>query len=649
MIRFKQICQWIKYSTSFLYCLAFMACQLSSQSVLKSPDGKIVLTYKLDAKGRLWYQLRKNDTLVLDSSRLGVLLSQTKFDDKLQVTFDSAYHGISDNYVMHNAKRKQNHYAANGLVLGLQNEEGQHCRIIFQLANDGLAFRYYFPNIKALTKVEKELTTYHLPTGSKAWLQPMAVAKTGWEHTNPSYEEHYEQEIPVGTAEKTGAGWIYPSLFKSGNNWLLITESALDSQYCATHLAAQSPNGVYQVAFPDSREEIVNDGILPRSDKAFYSPWRIVTVGNLATIIESTLGTDLAPPAMDTDSSFIKPGKASWSWINSKDDFITYDEQKRYIDFAANMKWQYCLIDVNWDTKIGYEKIAELSAYASRKGVGLILWYNSAGDWNTVKYTPKDKLLTHTDRQQEFKRLNEMGIKGIKVDFFGGDGQSVIRYYQEILKDAASYQLLVNFHGATLPRGWARTYPHLMTTEAVRGFEMVTFGQADADKEATHATMLPFTRNAFDPMDFTPMNLYKIQSSVQRKTSSAFELATSVLFLSGIQHYAESPEGMKHVSEDVQDFLRALPNSWDDVKFIDGYPGKYVIIARKSGDNWYIAGINGETEEKQLALNLSFIDGKQGALFTDGNGSELITHQTITATNKLPISMKGNGGFVMKF
>src|SRR5690606_17030037 len=264
-------------------------------------------------------------------------------------------------------------------------------------------------------------------------------------------------------------------------------------------------------------------------------------------------------------------------------------------------------IDVNWDTKIGYEKIAELSAYASRKGVGLILWYNSAGDWNTVKYTPKDKLLTHTDRQQEFKRLKEMGIKGIKVDFFGGDGQSVIRYYQEILEDAASYQLLVNFHGATLPRGWARTYPHLMTTEAVRGFEMVTFGQADADKEATHATMLPFTRNAFDPMDFTPMNLYKIQSSVQRKTSSAFELATSVLFLSGIQHYAESPEGMKHVSEDVQHFLRALPNSWDDVKFIDGYPGKYVIIARKSGDNWYIAGINGEMQEKQLALNLSFI------------------------------------------
>src|SRR5690606_4150226 len=342
MIRFKQIWNRIKYSTLFLYCLVFMACQSSSQSVLKSPDGQIVLTYKLDAKGRLWYQLRKNDTLVLDSSRLGILLSQTKFDEKLQVTFDSAYHGISDDYVMYNAKRKQNHYAANGLVLGLQNEEGQHCRIIFLVANDGLAFRYYFPNIKALTKGEKELTTFHLPTASKAWLQPMAVAKTGWEHTNPSYEEHYEQEIPVGTAEKTGAGWVYPSLFKSGNNWLLITEAALDSQYCATHLAAQSPNGVYQVAFPDSREEIVNDGILPRSDKAFYSPWRIVTVGNLATIIESTLGTDLAPPAMDTDSSFIKPGKASWSWINSKDDFITYDEQKRYIDFAANMKWQYC-------------------------------------------------------------------------------------------------------------------------------------------------------------------------------------------------------------------------------------------------------------------------------------------------------------------
>lgn len=638
----------IKYS--LLVCiLSFFACQPDKQSILKSPDGQLVLKYKLDEKGQVWYQLYKNDTVVIDSSRLGVILSQSNFNEKLQVMSDSLYQEIKDDYVMLNAKRKHNQYRANGLVLKLQNDERKQCHIIFQLANDGLAFRYYFPDINELTKVEKELTTYHLPVGSKAWLQPIAVAKTGWEHTNPSYEEHYEQEIPVGAAEKTGAGWIYPALFKSGPNWLLITEAALDSQYCATRLAAQSPNGIYQVAFPDSREEIVSDGILPRSDKAFYSPWRIVTVGSLGTLVESTLGTDLAPPAKEIDSSFVKPGKASWSWVNSKDDFITYDEQKRYIDFAASMKWQYCLIDVDWDTKIGYEKIAELSRYASQKGVGLILWYNSAGDWNTVKYTPKDKLLSHADRQKEFARLNEMGIKGIKVDFFGGDGQSVIRYYQEILADAATHQLLVNFHGATLPRGWARTYPHLMTAEAVRGFEMVTFGQADADKEATHATMLPFTRNAFDPMDFTPMNLYKIPTDVQRKTSSAFELATSVLFLSGIQHFAESPEGMGHVSDEVRNFLRSLPNNWDDVKFIDGYPGRYAVIARKSGKSWYVAGINGETQKRQLTLNLSFIDGQEGELFLDGNGSELITHQTITATNKLPISMKGNGGFVMKF
>ncbi|WP_134090240.1 glycoside hydrolase family 97 protein [Olivibacter sp. XZL3] len=641
--------KWVKLGILFVSSLLHWACTSSSNAVLKSPDGSLSLTYQLDDKGQLWYQLSRNDTIVLDSSQLGAVLSEADFSEKLKLTSDSLYEGISDDYVMLNAKRKQNHYRANGLVLKLQNEAGRRCDIIFQLANDGLAFRYFFADIGRSTKVEKELTSYHLPAGSKAWLQPVAIAKSGWEQTNPSYEEHYEQDIPVGTPEKTGTGWVYPSLFKSGNSWLLITEAALDSSYCATRLAAQSPGGIYRVAFPDSKEEITKDGVLPHSDKPFYSPWRVVTVGGLSTLVESTLGTDVASPAKGEIPAFVKPGKAAWSWINSKDDFITYDEQKRYIDFAAQMKWQYCLIDVNWDDKIGYDKIAELARYADQKGVGLILWYNSAGDWNTVKYTPKGKLLTHSDRIREFDRLKQMGVKGIKVDFFGGDGQSVIKYYQDILDDAADYQLLVNFHGATLPRGWARTYPHLMTAEAVRGFEMVTFGQEDADKEATHAAMLPFTRNAFDPMDFTPMNLYKIQSHVQRKTTSAFELATSVLFLSGIQHYAESPSGMAHIAEGVQDLLRTLPDSWDDIKFIEGYPGKYVVVARKSGESWYVAGINGEEQAKELKLRLSFVEGKQGELFADEQDGTGISQQTITATNEVAVSMKASGGFLMKF
>jgi hypothetical protein len=293
----------------------------------------------------------------------------------------------------------------------------------------------------------------------------------------------------------------------------------------------------------------------------------------------------------------------------------------------------------------------ELVDYAAAKNVGMLVWYNSAGDWNTVKYTPKGKLLTPQSRAAEFGRLQKMGIKGVKIDFFGGDGQSVIKYYLEILNDAAKYKLMVNFHGATLPRGWHRTYPNLVTTEAVRGFEMITFGQADADLEATHCAMLPFTRNAFDPMDFTPMNLYKIPTKVVRKTTGSFELALSVLFLSGIQHFAESPEGMSHIPDHVKTFLRELPDQWAESKFIDGYPGKLIVVARKSAKGqWYVSGINGENTPKELTLDLSSLkSAKGGQLITDGEEEHSFASRAISAAevSRFPVKIKPNGGFVI--
>jgi alpha-glucosidase len=439
-------------------------------------------------------------------------------------------------------------------------------------------------------------------------------------------------------------------LFKHNQTWLLITEANLDTNYCATRLNSVGRDGKFTIEFPDPREVMKDKNLVPRSPLPFYSPWRVVTIGSLKTIIESTLGTDLAKPAIKMNTAFVKPGKSSWSWIMSKDDFIVYDEQKKYVDFAADMKWQYCLIDVNWDKKIGYEKIKELADYAAKKNVGLILWYNSAGDWNTVKYTPKDMMVTHESRIKEFSRLKSMGIKGVKIDFFGGDGQSVIKYYHEILKDAADYGIMVNFHGATLPRGWSRTYPHLVTTEAVKGFEMVTFNQRDANVQSNHCTILPFTRNAFDPMDFTPMNLYTIPTQSKRRTTSTFELALSVVFLSGIQHFAESPEGMSHVPDFVKQFLRSLPNSWDDVKFIQGYPGKEVVLARKSGNKWYIAGMNGDSAtEKTFDLDLSKFKMKKGQLITDGaeNSNFIEERLTLQADTRRKITVKPSGGFVL--
>ncbi|MCU7550180.1 glycoside hydrolase family 97 protein [Chitinophagaceae bacterium LB-8] len=635
-----------------LLVLHILACkaawtQLSSTSI-SSPDKKIRINVSLDPAQQAFYTITYNNETVLEPSKLGVKRQDADFSTGLSLVSSSAIEKVTDSYQLVSGKRTKNQYLANKKIFHFRNAGNDAIDVIFQVSNDGVAFRYYFPSTsKDVKTITSEATTFHFPTAAKGWLQPAQVAKSGWEQSNPAYEEHYQQAINVGTPSTYGAGWVYPALFQYKNTWVLLTEASMDGKYCASRLSSESPNGEYSLAFPDSREVISENGLLPTSTLPFASPWRIITIGSLKTIAESTLGTDLAAPATAMNRSFIKPGKASWSWINSKDDFIIYPEQKKYIDFAAEMNWQYCLVDADWDKKIGYDKIKELADYAKTKNVGLLLWYNSAGNWNTVKYTPKGLLLTHESRVKEFSRLKEMGIKGVKIDFFGGDGRSVIQYYIDILKDAAQFDLMVNFHGATLPRGWNRTYPHLMTTEAIRGFEMVTFGQQDADMQPTHCTMLPFTRNAFDPMDFTPMNLFKIPTKVQRKTSSGFELALAVLFVSGIQHFAESPEGMAHVPNDVKQFLRDLPTQWDDVRFIDGFPGKYVILARKSGSKWYISGINAENTAKDISLDLSSFGKKKATLITDGaEPLTFATEKNITGKTK-QLTLKPSGGFVM--
>ncbi|MFY7840533.1 MAG: glycoside hydrolase family 97 catalytic domain-containing protein [Lacibacter sp.] len=631
-----------------LFLLVSLYTNLSAQVGITSPDKKITVQVSVNKEGAIKYSVLYQEAEVLRSSSLGIQTATVDFSKGNNLLGATPVQQVNDAYTLLHGKKKQVSYKANKRTVQFKNSNGKALDIIFQVSNDAVAFRYQYKEGNNFTdNITNELTSFHFPLTAKAWLQPMQVSKTGWEQTNPAYEEHYVQDVAVGTKSPSAAGWIYPALFRANDVWALITEASLEAGDCATRLKAESPDGEYSIGYPDPREIITGNGLLPTFQSTYVSPWRIITIGSLATIIESTAGTDLAKPSTVKNTAFVLPGKSSWSWINSKDNFIVYDEQKKYVDFASAMNWQYCLIDVNWDTKIGYDKMKELADYAKTKNVSLLLWYNSAGDWNTVKYTPRNLLLTGESRAKEFQRLKEMGIKGVKIDFFAGDGQSVIAYYIDILKDAAKYELLVNFHGATLPRGWSRTYPHLMTTEAVRGFEMVTFEQPDADKEATHCAMLPFTRNAFDPMDFTPMNLYKIQSRVQRKTTAAFELATSVLFLSGIQHYAESPEGMQHVPQNIQDFLRKLPNSWDEVKFIDGFPGKYVVIARRSQNKWYIAGINGDAAAKTIQLDLSSFKKKVAKLITDVEGEKLFEEKQVNARKTQTITMPAAGGFVV--
>ena len=642
-------CWRVLIAASLLSAMGANAATPAASSRVTSPDQRIAVEVWLDENGSPHYIITRDGEQVLQASKLGLIRDDVDFSRDLRMLDASLIEGVADDYELLTSKRRHNAYRANRRTFSLQASSGQKLDIIFQVSNDGVAFRYRFPETsRRVHRLSEEISSFNFLPETQTWLQPMAAAKTGFASTNPSYEEIYQHEGTVGTPSPTGAGWVYPALFKSGDTWLLISETALGRHYAGTRLRNEWRSTEYRVGFPDPLEHFRGGPVAPESTLPWSTPWRLIVVGDLNTIVESTLGTDLADkPAAGAKVPGPGPGKASWSWPLLGDAHTNYETQKRFIDYAAEMGWRYTLIDALWDTQIGDAKMKELVDYARDKGVGILAWYNSAGDWNTAPQTPRDLLLTRKSRQREFERMKKLGIVGLKVDFWPGDGQSAIAYYHDVLEESARAGLLMNFHGSTLPRGWHRTYPHLMTMEAVRGLEFVTFDQKNAEDEPSHAAMLPFTRNVFEPMDFTPVVLDRI-NNIERRTSSAFELALSVLFTSGIQHYAEIPEGMARAPQYVRDFLKAVPSVWDDVKLIDGFPGKYVVLARRAGDVWYVAGINAEKAPRSLSLDLGSLAVRHGTLITDGHGGNLsFEREAVSADKPLEITLAPRGGFVL--
>lgn len=613
--------------------LAAHACALAHD--IASPDQQLKVHFELSPGGEPTYAVARAGQPVLLPSHLGLKLQSADLSRGLRLASAAPALRVVDDYTLATGKRSQNHYEANERRFSLRDRQGRKLDIVFRVSNDGVAFRYETAGGKVLS----EATSFAFPAASRAWLQPMAVAQTGWANTNPSYEEYYQADIAVGTPSPLPSGWVFPALFRNGDNWVALTEAGMDGSWHASRLQAASPGGEYRIGGPGAPEVFPGGALMGSGAR---SPWRVMALGSLATVVQSTLGTDLAAPAISFDAALVKPGHASWSWAILKDDATVFDVQKQFIDYAQQMHWDYTLVDADWDRKIGYERMRELAQYAAGKNIGLLAWYNSSGSWNKTEYSPKGKLLTREMRRAEFARLREMGIKGVKIDFFGGDGQSFIAYYIEILKDAAEAGLLVNFHGATLPRGWSRTFPNLMTAEAVRGFEFSTFEQDWQDKVPAHAAMLPFARNLFDPMDFTPMAFGDIPK-IKRATRNGFELAEAVLFTSGIQHFAEIPEGMATAPAYVQDLLRELPRSWDDVRFVDGVPARYVVLARRAGDTWYVAGFNAQEEAQEVSVELG-----AGTLVTDGAGEREFSQRAVSA-GKQKITMQPKGGFVAVF
>ena len=637
-----------KFLATAMILLSSWGAMAQTQKVsVVSPDKSLQIQMEQSASGELTYQVYKNKQLVIGKSDLG-LHGDISFEKGLKIVSTETTGKIVETYSAPAEKRHLRTFIANGAQVNIQNPLGQQIVIDIRVSNEGAAFRYRYSSESQVT-VKAEKTSFQLLPGTKAWLHPHADAHTGWAETQPSYEEQYEYAVPVGTPSPQKAGWSFPALFQSGKNWILLTEAGLTPDYVGTRLAQYSEGGKYTIGFPQMRETINADEPNDVVSKNIVSPWRVIVVGSLADVVESQMVSDLALPAdPKRDFSWVKTGISSWSWGVLHDDATVYPVQKDFIDYASRMQWEYCLIDADWDWKIGYEKIKELAGYAKTKNVRVLLWYNSSGAWNSTKYTPKNALLDREARRKEFFRIADMGIAGIKVDFWPGDGQSTIQYYYDLMEDAADAKLLVNFHGTTVPRGWSRTFPNLVAMESIRGFEFTTFDQKDTDLAPKHLTMMPYARNVVGPMDFTPVCFTEIVGK-KRRTSNAFELALSVVLQAGVQHYVEIPESMAKQPEDVQSFLKTIPRQWDDIKLLAGQPGESVVIARKSGSNWYVGGINSTSEVKKFTIHLKTLKSKAKniTVITDGQNNRSFETKKISLKKQvLEIEIQPNGGFV---
>jgi hypothetical protein len=503
--------------------------------------------------------------------------------------------------------------------------------------------------------VEKEATGFKFPAFTTTFLSPMMGAMGAFARTSPSYESGYTNDEPVGKPTYGNLGYVFPGLFRIGDDgWALISETGVTSQYCASHLSDGTKEGLYRVAYPDMRQ---NNGFGSSGAQLSLpgaTPWRTITVGSsLKPIVETTIPFDLVEPLYQASQEY-RYGRGTWSWIVWQDQSMNRDDQVQYIDLAAEMGYEYILIDALWDTNIGYKRMEELISYAHSKGVDVFLWYNSNGGFNDAPQGPRNRMNTSIARKEEMKWLKKVGVKGLKVDFFGGDKQESMRYYEDILSDANDYGLMIIFHGCTLPRGWERMYPNFVGSEAVLASEMLIFSQDVREKEAFFATLHPFIRNSVGSMEFGGVFLNKILNRGNKRgqirlTSDVFQIATGILFQNPVQMFALTPNNLTDAPVFLIDFMKEIPTTWDETRYIDGYPGKYSVIARRHGEKWFIAGVNALEEPLELDLSLPMLAGEKVELFYDNNIKEaLVTSNKINKNGQVSVTLQPKGGFVIK-
>lgn len=599
-----------------------------------SPTGKLGVTVKpMEGKAydKITFSVNYDGKTILSQTELGLETDIQKFYGNLKLKSVSKAKRIVDDYKMITGKRSHCINEAFEGTYSFENQEGNTLDITFRVYDNGVVFRYEINTIADKEYVVDEYTAYNIPQGAKRWMQ--------------QYDPGYEKFFPVSTDGKLPDrpkvnSWGYPGLVELQDSvFMLITEANIRRGHCGSLLFNGDNNDRYQVKLADKKQV---------AERTWGSPWRVLIIGGLSDIVESTLVTDVSDPSKVEYTEWINPGMVSWIYWAYNHGSKDYQKVKEYIDLAAEMHWTYNLIDWEWDEMSNGGNLQDAVKYTLNKGIKPLLWYNSSTNW--IGPGPLFRLNKKQDREKEYAWLSEMGIAGIKVDFFSGDSVSTMNYYIDLLEDAIKYKLMLNFHGATIPRGWQRTYPHMMSIEGVYGAEWYNNAPILTNRAAEHNATLPFTRNVVGPMDYTPGTFSNSQHP--HITSYAHELALPVIFESALQHMPDRPSVYYGLPEPVKRLLSELPVAWDDTKLLAGYPGEEVILARRKGNVWYIGGINGTNETKTLHISLDKIavNGKKISIFKDGiDDKHFAIEENIPLANvksDLTIECLPRGGFV---
>ena len=617
--------------------IALGSARAAEIATLASPDGTNAIVLHLDAAGVPSYQVSRKGKAVLGASPLGLRCSDQDFSRGLKVESAGKGEERRERYDLFSGPKPQVDQVHHRQSIVFSNASGARITLDVDAGNEGVAFRYRFPEEGAERTVEEELSGFHVPGTAQGWISPYNSSS----NSSPAYEDYYfpvkPGDPPPYSRGGNTRGWYFPALFRVGGAWALLTESGTDANYCGCHLAPDSKDGIYRIAFPfedeGTRRVKHREGTRPRHTLPWTMPWRvIVTVDSAGDILCSTLVTDLAGPSKIADPSWIRPGRASWSWWAYPQGQNGTDLYASFIGAAKGRTWEYSLLDAGW-WKADTRRLAELG---KEKGVGLHVWAHAEAFYDADR------------RKRQLDSYVELGVKGTKIDFWCTDRQDAMEAMTATLQDAADRKLMVNFHGCTLPRGWQRTWPNFMTAEAVLGAESYMFDERFPEKAAELNTILPFTRNVAGPMDYTPFGLSG--KPYERKTTAAHEFAASLIFNSGIVHYADKPEVYASFPEQAQEVLRDAPARWDETRCLLGEPGAAVVLARRSGDNWFIAGINGQAGDRPIDLDLAaFADFKKRIVIREGQDARMqLGAESVDIANKWQHVMPPRGGFILR-